>query len=255
MPEARTAASSVPRPAVVPIRRAVRRYGCGHPPICLASCGSRHETPKPFLGYCAQSPGDRKLERCRLCVPDQDRERRWLAARRGAGARRGRLCPAGRADHATVVERGGNAAEQLASLTVATAGSMKRLQPGPLPALAGAPARTATSGTPCSSATARTSSSSGCNVIGGRWDSVYDGADLHRSLRRGHRPHGAVGQRLALRCRRVDRREARRLRQRPDPPAALRGLRVAPTGPRVTRTRRSGSRRSRTTGASTPRTG
>ena len=71
-------------------------------------------------------------------------------------------------------------------------------------------------------------------------------AHVHRSVRRGHRPHGAAGQRLAVRRRRVGRRPAGRLRQRPRPgPQLLRGFGVGSTGQRVTRTRRSGSRRNR----------
>ena len=197
-------------------------------------------------------------------VPDQDLARRWLALAAPLALGVAGCVPPDEPDAAPPRSDGGNAAEHCGQLTVATAGSMSGYSREHFPHWRNA-------GKNCDvrdSVLQRDGTDmklSGCNVVGGRWYSVYDGRTLHRPVRRGHRPHGAAGQRLALRRRRVGRREARRLRQRPDPAAALRGFRLVsnrakgdqdpsqwkPTEPRRTgaSTRKTGSPSS-TTGSS-----
>ena len=149
-----------------------------------------------------------------------------------------------------------SAQRQLSELTVAKAGSMRGYSRDRVPALARRRRRTATSATRCCDATAATSGCAAATWSAASWFSVYDERTVDRPVRGGHRPHGAAGQRVALRrVRRGPTSGASDFANDLDPAAAHRGLPHRRTGQRATRTRRSGSRRTARLVPSTRRTG
>ena len=236
----------------VPIRRAGAGTGAVIPPICLASCGRRHETPKPSPGT-VRNRREPASWRGVVCAYQIRTASGGGRARRGAGARRGRLRPAGRAGprrrRATAATPGSSSSQ----LTVATAGSMKGYSRDHFP-------HWRDTGKNCDvrdsilQRDGKDVKLSGCNVVGGRWESVYDGrsfadpsdVDIDHMV-----PLANAWRSGADEWDDAKRGDFANDTTRPQ----LFAVSASSTGQRVTRTRPSGSRQTDRTGANTPRTG
>ena len=167
-----------------------------------------------------------RLSACSLRVP-----RRWILAfaaapyppRRRLRGRPAGAAAAGGPGRIRVRHGRSSPTAQLDTLRVAKAGSMTGYTPRQVPALAQHRRQLRRPRRRCSSATAPRSRrpAATSSPAPGPASTTARRSPTRQDR---HRPHGAAGQRLALRRRRLDRREARRLRQRPGPPAAARGL-------------------------------